>query len=140
MPPEPRYREDMPAIAYAVLSEGNGGSIAKVAAALDISKETLNVWRKKYPALSDAISRGLAVSESIWEDPNFHPGMMPLRYRLNMSNRFGWSDKSTTEVTGSNGGPVAVEHSFADVDRDQAAAIAREYLVNIQSSDDGAEG
>ncbi len=134
MPPEPKYRDDMPAIAYAVLSEGDGGSIAKVAAALDISKETLNVWRKKYPALSDAISRGLAVSEAIWEDPNFHPSMMPLRYKLNMANRFGWSDRNTTEVTGKDGGPL---QSIIDVILSSSDDVLSRVRGQESSGNDG---
>ena len=94
----------MPQRAYDVLAAG--GSIAKVAATLDVAKSQVQEWMVVHSEFQAAIKRGLAVSESMWEDPGFHPDMNALRYRLNMANRFGWGEKNTTEVTGEDGGPL----------------------------------
>ena len=99
-----KYRDDMPQRAYDVLAAG--GSIAKVAATLDVAKAQVYEWMGVHPEFQDAIKRGLAVAESMWEDPGFHPDMNAMRYRLNMANRFGWGEKNTTEVTGEDGGPL----------------------------------
>jgi len=94
----------MPQRAYDVLAAG--GSIAKVAATLDVAKAQVYEWMGVHPEFQYAIKRGLAVAESMWEDPGFHPDMNAMRYRLNMANRFGWGEKNTTEVTGEDGGPL----------------------------------
>ncbi len=101
-----KYTDDMPDLAYAVLAEG--GPLSKVAATLDISLETLNVWRKDSgkPEFSEAIKRGLAVAESIWDDPDYKPEMHPTRYKAYMMHRYGWSERMSTEVTGKDGGPL----------------------------------
>lgn len=89
---QPEYCE----IALEVL--GAGGSRAALAARLDISKSNLCDWEKKYPEFSNALARGLARSEALWESPDFYPDLNALRWKMNMMNRFGWTDKSESKV------------------------------------------
>lgn len=135
-----KYQEDMPQRAYDVLAAGK--SLAKVAATLDISLETLNVWRKDADksAFSEAIKKGLAVAESVWDDEDFRTDMNPLRYKLNMAQRFGWREKTATEITGKDGEPVSIEHKFGQVSPTQAQAIAREFLIGVAPTQDDEQG
>ena len=132
-----KYRDDMPQRAYAVLAAGK--SIAKVAATLDVAKSQVYEWMKVYPDFQDAIKRGVAVAESIWDDEDFRPDMNPLRYKLHMAQRFGWREKIATEITGAEGGPVSVEHTFGQVSPSQAQAIAREFLIGVVPDEQGRE-
>jgi tRNA U34 5-methylaminomethyl-2-thiouridine-forming methyltransferase MnmC len=77
-----------------------GRSKAALAAALDVSKDTIFQWEKDYPEFSDSIMRGMAAAEAIWDDPGFHPEMNPMRWRLQMMNRFKWTDKQETTLAG----------------------------------------
>ena len=56
-----------------------------------------------------------------------------------MAQRFGWREKIATEITGAEGGPVSVEHTFGQVSPSQAQAIAREFLIGVAPTHDGEE-
>ena len=109
-------------LAYEALAAG--GSYAKVAVALGVCKETVFGWIKKYQEFSDAVKIGLAVAESQWEEPEFHPDMNPVRYRMNMQNRFGWRDKIDSEITGKDGGPIQFKSAEEMSDDELASIIA----------------
>ena len=51
--------------ALEVLSDGE--SLAAVCCELDITRETLRVWRETYPDLNEAIKKGLQRSQRVWE-------------------------------------------------------------------------
>lgn len=76
-----------------------GRSKAALAAALDVSKETIYAWEKDYPEFSDAIARGLAAAEMIWEE-NRRDDVHPHIWALTMKNRFKWTDKQETTLAG----------------------------------------
>lgn len=90
--------EEICKVAYETLAAG--GSQAQVAANLDISIQTLDTWKKEKPDFVEAISRGLAVAQAIWEDPDFRPDLHPRRWELNMKNRFGWKDRTEAALVG----------------------------------------
>jgi len=118
---ESKYQDGMPETAYEVLAAG--GSITKVAATLGVARSTVHEWMKQHPDFSDAIEAGLAVSESLWEDPSFCPDYHPIRWKLNMARRFGWTEKSETALTGANGGPIEYRN-VQDMSDDELARIA----------------
>ena len=91
-----KYREEMCEIALHVL--GDGGSRAQLAATLEVGKDSLYAWERDYPDFSEAMARGLAMSEAKWESPDWHPEMHHQRWALNMKNRFGWTDRVESKV------------------------------------------
>ena len=74
-----------------------GQSKAEVARELKISRDTMNRWEKEHPEFSDAIKKGVQLSEAWW----VKQGRIALREKefnatlwyMNMKNRFGWRDK-----------------------------------------------
>ena len=87
-----------------------GASKCEVAAALDISGETLNQWEKSNREFSEAIKRGEQLSQAWWmtkgrmklEEPKFNY----TGWYMNMKNRFGWRDKTENNSTVEIGGEV----------------------------------
>jgi len=89
------------------LFEG-GASLASVAKFLGITRQTLNEWRNEKPDFSDAILRGLDLSQAWWEEQG-QAGLFQEHlgkkinaqiWMLNMKNRFGddWRDKQEIDV------------------------------------------
>lgn len=101
-----KYKPEMCEKVVALMQEG--ASKAEVAAVLDISHETLNEWTKNNPEFSDAIKKGVRLSEAWWEKmarenlitmpkgPQFNATL----WYMNMKNRFGWRDKQEIEHSG----------------------------------------
>ena len=116
-----KYDESMPERAYRALCEG--GTIAHVAVACDASKRTVYEWMHKHADFSHAIEKGLAVTETLWTDPDFYPEMSPARWIFQMKNRFDWRDKIDNEISGPNKGPVHVKN-VRDMSDDELLAIA----------------
>lgn len=61
-----KYEDNFTDIAKEIL--GKGKSYAAVAAALDISLDTVERWRKEYPEFEEACKRGKAKGQAWWED------------------------------------------------------------------------
>ncbi len=103
-----KYRSDMPDKIRALLSEGY--SKAATAGKIGISNETLLVWEREKPEISEAIKEGEAASQTWWEDRGrdacLNGEFNPTVWWRNMQNRFGWREK--TEHTGEGGGPIQV--------------------------------
>jgi len=112
-----KYRREMCEIAKQALADGY--SKEATAGILGITKETFYQWIKGKPDFSDAIEAGEALSQRWWEDKGreactdgqFNASV----WSMNMKNRFGWSDKSTHEHTGSDGGPLKIESTLLEV-------------------------
>jgi hypothetical protein len=92
-----------------------GKSLTWMAAALDISRETIYAWARDYEDFSDAITRAKAKAQAWWEDKgqagmeggNLNPGI----WTKSMAARFpeDWRENKGVEVTGSGGGQLVVE-------------------------------
>jgi len=97
-----------------------GKSVAWLARHYEVNRSTIYQWAKDNPAFSDALSRAQEWSEATWEDRVEE--MMTSRevnaplVKLYLANRFGWSDKQSTELTGAQGGPleIAITHEVID--------------------------
>lgn len=84
-----------------------GCSIAEMAADLGCVRQTINNWKKEHPEFLAAFQRALQLSEAWWEkegrtslhDPTIQTGL----WYANMKNRFGWSDKQDTKLSGEVG-------------------------------------
>lgn len=60
-----KYKKELCETALKVLS--NGESLAAVCAELEITRETLRVWRDTHKEFRDAINLGLLKAQRIWE-------------------------------------------------------------------------
>ena len=60
-----KYNPDMCEKAIEVLA--NGESLAAVCCELDITRETLRVWRETHTEFGEAIEKGLMKSQRVWE-------------------------------------------------------------------------
>lgn len=99
----------------AVLEAGaQGKSIAWMAASLDVNKDTIYEWAKVHPEFSDALTRARAKAQAWWEDQGqtgmVTPGFGASVWSRSMAARFpeDWRENKGVELTGANGGPVAV--------------------------------
>jgi hypothetical protein len=87
-----KYRKEMCETAIKVLSEGE--SLAAVCCELDITRETLRVWRDTHSEFRQAIKKGLLKAQRVWErigrdgvEGNYeHFGAAP--WIFTMKNRF----------------------------------------------------
>jgi hypothetical protein len=61
-----KYKPELCKKAFEVLS--NGESLAAVCCELDITRETLRVWRNTHKDLNEAINKGLEHSQRYWEN------------------------------------------------------------------------
>jgi len=62
----PKYTPELCSKAFKVLRDGE--SLAAVCCELDITRETLRVWRETYPELNESINKGLQHSQRHWEE------------------------------------------------------------------------
>lgn len=87
-----------------------GASKAEIAAKLGICRDTFAEWEKSNPQFSEAVKKGVQLSEAWWQEQ----GRIALREKdfnstlwyMNMKNRFGWRDKQ--EHTGPDGSPLNI--------------------------------
>lgn len=92
-----------------------GKSIVWMASRLDVVRDTIYEWARVHPEFSDALMRARHNCQAWWEDQGqaglAMPGFNGSVWAKNMGSRFkdDWSDKSSLEVSGPNGGPVAFE-------------------------------
>src|SRR5690606_34119124 len=76
------------------VGEEHAGTLAEMAEACDIHRETLNEWIKANPEFSDAVKRGLQKSQIWWERQGKSAtfgatdGFNATSYIFNMKNRF----------------------------------------------------
>jgi len=81
-----------------------GASQDEVIGHLDISRDTFYRWKEENKEFSDAIKRGIRLSQAWWE----REGRISLRDRefnytgwyMNMKNRFKWADKQEVKNEG----------------------------------------
>lgn len=100
------YREEYCDIVLA--AGGEGKTLAEMADALDVDRETLNNWRERHPEFSRAVKRGLEKAQAWWESQGrlatfgACDGFNATSYIFQMKNRFRdeWSDKQVTEHQG----------------------------------------
>jgi transposase-like protein len=106
-----KYTPDMPERVLECLSAGK--SVAQFARDLGVTRRTIYNWADEHPEFMHALSRAQENSEAAWMDKI--EAMMTSRdvnvplVKLYLANRFGWSDKTETAITGAGGGPIATE-------------------------------
>lgn len=98
-----------PAFCDTVMATGEGGgSLAEMAEACDVDRETINNWMAREEEFSRAVKRGLQKAQVWWERQGRSAtfgdtdGFNATSYIFNMKNRFkdDWRDKVETEHSG----------------------------------------
>lgn len=83
-------------------------------AEVDIHKDTLYEWIKRYPEFSDSVKKAEAKCRRFWEDLGVQLVLAgqgnATAWIFNMKNRFrdDWSDISRTELTGKDGESLVI--------------------------------
>lgn len=101
-----------------------GDTLAAMAEACDVHRETLNDWIDEHPEFSDAVKRGLQKAQIWWEKKGRVAtfggveGFNATSYIFQMKNRFkqDWRDKQETELTGKDGGAIQMEQVANDAE------------------------
>lgn len=104
-----KYDTSMCAIVIAAGEEGE--TLAGMAEACDVDRETLNNWMAAHPEFSSAVKRGLQRAQVWWERQGkvatfgAVPGFNATSYIFNMKNRFpsDWREKQDVDLTSSDG-------------------------------------
>lgn len=95
---------------------GEGKTLAEMAAAIGVTRETVRDWVSKHPEFSCAVKEGLDRAQAWWEDKGRQAtfggvdGFNATSYIFQMKNRFkeDWSDVSKTEFSGPDGGSIPI--------------------------------
>lgn len=83
-----------------------GYSFASFGAIVGCCEKTLHTWRNTHEGFLQAQNIGKAYSKLFWEDLGIKActgkakNLNSAVWIFNMKNRFGWKDKTETEVTG----------------------------------------
>ena len=107
-----KYNPSMCAIVIAAGEEGE--TLAGMAEACDVDRETINNWMVAHPEFSRAIKRGLQRAQVWWERKGKEgtfggvDGFNATSYIFQMKNRFrsDWNDTVKNEHTGADGGAI----------------------------------
>ena len=123
-----------PAFCDVVIAAGEEGkTLAGMAEALDVDRDTINNWREAHPEFSRAVKRGLQKAQAWWEDQGRVAtfggidGFNATSYIFQMKNRFreDWNDTIKQELTGKDGGAIQTE--------DKGSAKVMAYIDAIRS-------
>jgi hypothetical protein len=98
-----------------------GLSIAGLAGRLKVSRDTIYQWAQDHEEFSDALNEARAASAAWWEDRAIEvaSGMegagAPAMVIFGLKNRvqYDWRDKTETEHSGPNGGPIVTQDNSA---------------------------
>ncbi|TQE93017.1 MAG: hypothetical protein FKY71_18500 [Spiribacter salinus] len=90
----------------------DGASLTEFRAEIGgVSPQTVHNWKAKHPEFLEAFTRAEVMGQAYWEKKlrtelmTDNKANAPL-VKLYFANRFGWSDRSSQEISGPNGGPV----------------------------------
>lgn len=139
------YRPEMCETVIACGREGK--SKAEIAAALDVTRETIYEWAKRHPDFSDALHRAHDLSLAWWEEKSrtglekgssFNAAL----WKQAVSGRFPLEPyRERAEVSGPGGGAIPV-HNLADkvgsLPRDKRDAIRAAVTAALGKPEDEA--
>lgn len=127
MAPVGRPSKYKPEFCDVVIAAGEEGkTLAGMAEACDVHRETLNDWMDANPEFSVAVKRGLQKAQACWEDKGMQAtfggveGFNATSFIFNMKNRFkeDWRDKHEVDNTSSDGSmsPQVIERVIVTPD------------------------
>jgi hypothetical protein len=105
-----------------------GKSVVQMACELDVVKQTLHNWAAEHPEFLDAFTRAKQWSQDWWENKAQTgietSGFNASLWSRSMAARFpdDYTERQKRELTGKDGGPVAI--AAGDLTDEQLAAIA----------------
>lgn len=110
-----KYRDSFPKLAFELFKEG--ASKAEICLELEIGFDAFQDYQEKYPEFSDAVKKGMQVSQGWWEKKGRIAtmggvdGFNAVSFIFNMKNRFkeDWKDKQEIDNT----------HSFKEISEDE---------------------
>jgi transposase len=114
-----------PAMCDIVIAAGEDGeTLAGMAEACDVDRETINNWMAANPEFSRAVKRGLQRAQVWWERQGKIgtfggvDGFNATSYIFQMKNRFraDWNDTLKSEHSGPDGGAIPIEIKRTIVD------------------------
>lgn len=112
----PKYENpaDMQALIYEYFKDNTRPTITGLAAALDLTRQGLINYEGR-EEFFDTVRQAKIQVEEILEQGLYGnvAGLM-----FNLKNNFGWKDKSETEVSGPDGGPIQNKWSVEIKDAD----------------------
>lgn len=125
MAPVGRPSKYKPEFCDVVIAAGEEGkTLAGMAEACDVYRDTLNDWMDKHPEFSSAVKRGLQKAQVWWEAKGMEAtfggvdGFNATSYIFNMKNRFkeDWRDKHEVDNTSSDGSmtPTVIERVIVE--------------------------
>jgi len=118
-----------------------GASKHEIALELDIHYDTIYEWEKEHKEFSDALKKGLCLSESWWirqgrinlDSKSFQTVL----WYMNMKNRHGWSDKKSIfqprKIPGFAKASLPEQIAIIDKLLDNAKISCDEYQVFISA-------
>lgn len=128
-----RPTDYLPEYCEQVLQLGRAGkSVAQIAAALDVAKQTIYDWQDKHPEFLDAMRKARDLSQSWWEDQGQNglekSGFQSSLWAKQVSCRFPDDYRETTrsEHTGKDGAPIKHEHAISETDKE----ILKRFMQN----------
>lgn len=92
----------------------DGRSFSSFGGVIGVTRETLYEWAGRYPDFSYALKVGRAKGMALWEErlakqACFAGGnTAAIIFALKNLYQDDWSDRSQTEITGANGGPIEI--------------------------------
>jgi hypothetical protein len=85
----------------------------QIAGNMGISRDTLNEWKKRYSDISDTLKKGKEVADRQVENALFEKAIggdtTAIIFWLKNRKPKEWRDRVQQEITGENGGPVALK-------------------------------
>lgn len=108
----------------------DGYSVTAFAGSIGVSRQTIYNWMDENPAFFDAVKQGMAASAVWWEGQLRNVAVTgagnATAVIFGLKNRVSdeWRDKSTTELTGKDEGPIQFEEKPSDKMKGRLDAIA----------------
>ena len=121
-----------------------GKSPVQIAVALGVLRENLYDWAERHPDFSTAIKKAKMAEQDWWETQgaeNLNKAPFQAQvWRTSMQARFrdDYTERRVTELTGANGGPLAIEHrrviELKDLPSEQRQLL-RQALVGLKAKE-----
>jgi hypothetical protein len=107
---------------------GEGQAEYQIAASLGVCQDTLAARKRDVPEIAEALERGKRAARQLVETTAFQCALKAKhdhRYQTSLifwlKTQAGWKDRQHLEITGADGGPLAVSFYLPENGRDDAS-------------------
>lgn len=114
-----------------------GFTLASFGGIIGASRDSLYEWAKVHPEFSDAIKKGRAKGQHLWEQrlttqaTNGSGNTAAIIFAMKNLYQDDWAEKIINEHTGKDGGPIEVA-DMSDVERARRVAFALAKAANAE--------